>query len=153
MQSVTTDLGVSNCLTQTGKTSTLYLRSFDRSPLKEEKRQIKHKTQRISALNNALNNTEAIGINKNLQATALSMMIKSEINFAVVLAVQSSEPIFCHQNTQSGLTNRPNIHRMRGFSIVCVPIVQRPRTPGFHPGNRGSTPLGDANCESLLSNQ
>ena len=65
MQSVTTDLGVSNCLTQTGKPSTLHLRSFDRRPLKEEKRQIKHKTRRSSALNNALNNTEAVGINKN----------------------------------------------------------------------------------------
>eukprot|EP01025_Chloroclados_australasicus_P032805 TRINITY_DN33334_c0_g1_i1.p3 TRINITY_DN33334_c0_g1~~TRINITY_DN33334_c0_g1_i1.p3 ORF type:complete len:116 (-),score=1.16 TRINITY_DN33334_c0_g1_i1:80-427(-) len=26
--------------------------------------------------------------------------------------------------------------------LLNGPIVQRPRTPGFHPGNRGSNPLG-----------
>lgn len=33
--------------------------------------------------------------------------------------------------------------------LYLVSIVQRPRTPGFQPGNRGSIPLGDELAKNI----
>ena len=37
-----------------------------------------------------------------------------------------------------------------GGKKLCPHRLGRPRTPGFHPGNRGSNPLGDAFLSNFL---